>query len=137
MDSITISIYVIVYPSLWNHQRTADFKHSILTATTDSLERFKIFKTTLKTKDYKSWFDAQLNSQEFTQHLSNRLQPTNMMAFIPDLAGLDKVNYDQLPTTVQIQTRDGKINAMIFKQRLTDVLSDVGDRLSTQVFSAY
>lgn len=136
MKACAIMYSDIVYPLLWTNQRTTGLKQSIMDATNNPLERFEIFKKELKKKDYKSWFDSMLNSQEFAQHLSNKLEPANMMTFIKDLVGLGEVDYNAVPTTVEIQTQEGKFTAMLFKQKLNEVLTFVCNRLISEVFSA-
>ena len=105
---------------MWYHQRFADMKHSIMNATNDEYEMFEMFKKGLKRKPYEAWVDSLITSEEFKQYVDDKLQPRNMEAFINDIAGFGNIDLEQLTDNVNIQTREGKIAALRFKETIND-----------------
>ena len=124
-----------IYKPLWNDQRFAGLKQNIMATTTDSRARFELFKREIKKKDYKAWVDDILNSQQVVDDIDKLDGSPYIENFVTNIAHLpDFIQQGSLPTDEEMNERDGKIKATVFKEDMNEILTETDYALINDVF---
>ena len=118
---------------LWNS--CGDVKAQIIQASGTSNGRYELFKSQLKTKGGKEFYERMLSSDEFRQALDAYLQPANILGFLRDICRLSDEVITEFGDDVQLQADiDVKAKIMNHFEQLSQHLDETKQITIEQMF---
>ena len=129
----TLYVDYIIY-QLWN--RLGPLKEEIMNESATPNGRYELFKSQLKTKHYKQWYEHMLNSPEFTQALDRYLEPANVQGFLRDACGINNDTLTRLGTDGDLKENiDVKVNIIAYIESMSQRLDQVKQSTVDNTFS--
>ena len=128
MKACSLIYNIIVYPILWNHPQFAGLKQQIMQYTTDTWQRFLLFKnqltSILKDKEARKWLDGYMTSPDFKAQTQTKINPDYFKEIIENVLGCTKDVVEKLPTDENLHTRESKIQIMDFMDEMNDNMNE-------------